>query len=102
MKKVLPEWKEDGVVYEGQINNNFQIDFKLFDCKISFIKDRGILQVGYYKLNNYVSIGNIIYDSILKMIPDQNPNWRLSICTELIDYYINFLKQYFDDNEEDS
>ena len=93
MEEELPYWEEKGLRYKNQINNNFQIDFMWKNKELSFIKDRGLLHVNEYGANNRSCIGNLIYDSILEYIPFQNPRWRLSICTELIDYYIDFIKR---------
>ena len=90
MKEEMPEWEEDGNAYEGQINNNFQIDFKYLDNNISFVKDRGLLELRFYKEDNPIDL-SCMYDSILEHIPNQDPKWRLSLCTELIDYYIDSL-----------
>ena len=65
MKKSFPDWHEMDAVYENQPNNNFQI---------SFVKD---------------------LNSILKSIPEQDSKWKLTLCTELIDYYMTFIKKYF-------
>jgi hypothetical protein len=92
MKKELPNWMEVGACYEKQINDNFQIDFENFDNKLSFVKDRGLLEIRIYKGDDTIGFGYLIYNSILFFIPEQDRKWRTTICTELIDYYINFLK----------
>jgi len=99
MKEKMPEWEEKGVAYEGQINNNFQLDFKYLDNNVSFVKDRGLLELRIYYQNELVLLGYLLYNFILKKIPDQDPRWRLSLCTELIDYYIDFLKCYYERDE---
>ncbi len=97
MKADFPDWKESGkAAYENQPNNNFQIDFEYKKNKISFVKDRGLLEIRIYKDNIQVGLGHSMYNSILDYIPDQDPKWRLSLCVELIDYYIDFLKNYFE------
>ena len=53
----------------------------------------------YYN-EQYINISNEVYDSILKKIPEQNPNWLLSLCVELIDYYIDLLKEYYKGNDK--
>nr|WP_315152093.1 hypothetical protein [uncultured Flavobacterium sp.] len=97
-------WEEYGVaVYENQLNNNFQIDYSAFIqgyadsvYKISFVNDRGLLELRMYnKRDEQIDLGYLVYNSILAFIPDQDPKWRLTLCTELIDFYIDFLKNYF-------
>jgi hypothetical protein len=95
MEEHLPEWKENEFAYDGEINNNFYINFQYLKNKISFIKDRGLLELNFYYQNEQVHFDCDMYDSILKYIPEQNSKWILSICTELIDYYINFLKNEY-------
>lgn len=103
IKESFPDWKEYGeAVYEGQINNNFGISYigKIIGYsdsiyKVSFVKDRGLLELRVYKGENPIGFGYLIYNSILEYIPDQDPKWRTSLCTELIDYYIKFLNLYF-------
>ena len=96
MDKNFPEWEENSVAYENQPNNNFGITFKLADSKIQFIKDRGQLELIFNNKYEIINFGNIINISILDKIPEQNPNWLTSICTELIDYYIDSLKLHFE------
>lgn len=97
-------WEEYGVeVYENQLNNNFQIDYSASIqgyadsvYKISFVNDRGLLELRMYnKRDEQIDLGYLVYNSILAFIPDQDPKWRLTLCTELIDFYIDFLKNYF-------
>ncbi len=94
MKVNFPEWIESGdAAYDKQINNNFQVDFEYKKNKISFVKDRGLLEIRVFIDNKQVGLGHSMYDLILNYIPDQDPKWRLSLCVELIDYYIDFLKK---------
>lgn len=93
MSKSLPEWKEDNVAYEGQPNNNFVISYKKDLYEIKLVKDRGLLELNIYNNEEPIRISTTLYNSILDNIPDQNPSWRLSLCVELIDYYINYLKK---------
>jgi len=99
----FPEWNEyGGAVYKNQINNNFQVDYigsiiGYTDSvyKVSFIKDRGLLELKLYYQNNPVFLGYLISNGIIENISDQDKKWSLSICVELIDYYIEFLKFFF-------
>jgi hypothetical protein len=103
MKEVNPEFKEFGkTVCEGQVNNNFQIDFMghiqgYLDSNylVSFVKDRGLLELRIYHENIPVQLGLILYNGIIEKIPYQDKKWRLAICTELIEFYTDFLKSYF-------
>lgn len=107
MNERFPNWKEYGeAVYEDQINNNFQIDYigniqGYSDSvyKVSYVKDRGLLELKMYHKDEPLHLGFLVYNGINKSIPDQDPKWSLTICTELIDYYIEFLKSYFEKNE---
>lgn len=95
MKKSFPDWHEMDAVYENQPNNNFQISFVKDLNKIHFTKDRGLLELSLFYDNNQIQLGYLIYNSILKSIPEQDSKWRLTLCTELIDYYVTFIKKYF-------
>jgi len=95
MNENLPEWNEDTADYEGQPNNNFGISFVKNSYKFQLIKDRGLLEFNLYIKGKGVYIDNL-YNSILEEIPEQNAKWRLSLCVELIDFYIVFLKKYYD------
>lgn len=96
MGKNLAEWQEEDVAYEGQPNNNFVISYRKGLYKIKFVKDRGLLELNIYKNEEPIKISSSLYNSILVNIPDQNPSWRLSLCVELIDYYINYLKNHYE------
>lgn len=106
MKENISQCKEHGEsVYEGQTNNNFQIDFVgniqgYIDStyKVSFVKDRGLLELRIYHKDEPVYLGFLLYNGIMEKIPEQDKNWRLTICKELIDYYVAFLKSYFEKN----
>jgi hypothetical protein len=103
VKESFPDWNELGeAVYEGQINNNFQINFigniqGYIDSvyKISFVNDRGILELRIYDKEERVALGYLLYNLILEKIPSQDTKWRTSLCIELIDFYIYFLRKYF-------
>lgn len=95
MKVFSAEWKEDGEpVYEGEPNNNFGISFKSELYKVQFIKDRGLLELRIYYNNEIIPLGYLLYNSILEKIPLQDSKWRTSLCIELIDFYIDFLRKY--------
>ena len=107
IKKKFPEWKQySDAVYEGQINNNFRIDYignirgytdSVYE--ISFVKDRGLLELRIYHQSAPVHLGHLISNGIIQNIPDQDKKWILSICVELIDYYIEFLELFFEKRE---
>jgi len=102
VKDKFPEWKEFSVAFEGQPNNNFQINYtgkiegyyeSVF--KLSFTKDRGLLELRLSYQNNPVFFGHLISNGIIENIPSQNKKWPLGLCVELIDYYIEFLELFF-------
>lgn len=103
MKEYFPDWKDcEEAVYEDQINNNFQINYigniqGYIDSvyKISFINDRGALELRIYNKEKQVDFGYLIYNLISEKIPFQNSKWRTSLCVELIDFYVYFLQKYF-------
>ncbi len=95
MKDVFSEWEEeDNTVYEEQPNNNFAISFKNDLYKVRFIKDRGLLEFSLYYNNERIPLGYLLYNLIIDKIPFQDSKWRLSLCIELIDFYIYFLQKY--------
>jgi hypothetical protein len=96
MKDFFPEWKEEsGTVYEKQPNNNFIISFKSDLYKVKFLKDRGLLEFYLFYDNTPVPFGYLLYNLIIEKIPFQDSKWRLSLCVELIDFYIFFLQKYY-------
>lgn len=108
IKEKFPEWKQSReAVYNDKINNNFQIDYignirgytdSVYE--ISFVKDRDMLELRIYYQSTPVHLGHLISNGIIKNIPDQDKKWLLSICVELIDYYIEFLELFFEKNIE--
>ncbi len=95
VNKQFCSWDELSVKYEGEINNNFQITFTFLDDRISFVKDRECLELVIYNDDNLVPLGYLLYNLVRIYIPSQDEKWRLSICVELIDCYIYFLKLYY-------
>ena len=95
MKDFFIEWKEEeGSVYEDQPNNNFGISFKSDLYKVRFTKDRELLEFKIYNNNEPIPLGYLLYNLIAEKIPFQDSKWRLSLCIELIDFYIYFLQKY--------
>ncbi len=94
MTEFLPDWTEDKAAYEGQPNNNFGISFKKDDFKIQFIKDRSLLEISIFEKDESVKL-NDLFSRIIEFIPDQDSQWRLAICVELIDYYMEFLRKRY-------
>ena len=95
MKENFSNWKESTASCLGEPNNNFQISFVKELYKIEFIKDKGLLESNIYFNNELIRLGYLRYNEILEKIPIQENRWRLSVCTELIDFYLDFLKSYF-------
>ncbi|MFN6944821.1 MAG: hypothetical protein ACK4ND_07715 [Cytophagaceae bacterium] len=102
MKERFFEWKQYEEVAQGQINDNFRISYigniKGYNdsqYRVSFVKDRGLLELKIYYKDEPVHFGFLLFNGIIKNIPDQDPKWRLTLCTELIDYYIDFLISFF-------
>lgn len=95
MKDVFSDWEEEGnAVYEAQPNNNFAISFKNDLYRVRFISDRGLLEFYLYYNHERIPLGYLLYNLIIEKIPSQDSNWRLSLCTELIDFYIYFLQKF--------
>lgn len=95
MNDNFSDWNELTLSYLGELNNNFQISFEKAFYKIEFIKDKGLLECNIYFNNELIRLGYLHYNTIFKKIPSQDSTCRLSICTELIDYYVDFVKNYF-------
>ena len=104
LKESFPEWEEYGETrFTNEVNNNFQISFiaNVFGFtdstyKVSFVKDRGLLELDIYDKNgSLINLGYLLYNGIIKQIPNQDGKWVLSLCTELIDFYINFLDSFY-------
>jgi hypothetical protein len=102
MYESIPDCKQSGEpTYEGQMHNNFQYNFQgnfenYIDSpyKISFVNDRGLLELRIYDKGEQVNLGYLLYNLILENIPYQDSKWRTSLCVELIDFYVDFLKKY--------
>jgi hypothetical protein len=90
----LPKWKELTAKFEGQPNNNFVISFRKETDKVEFIKDRGLLEMKIY-LDDKMIDTNELYGLIGENVVGQSPNWPLSICKELIDFYVSYLRNHY-------
>lgn len=95
MNDNFSDWKESTLSYLNEPNNNFQISFVKELYMIEFIKNRGLLECNIYINHELIRLGYLHYNSIFKIIPAQDKAWRLSVCTELIDYYVDFVENYF-------
>ena len=102
IKEVFPAWEETESAYEELPNNRFYINFKYLNNKIIFVSERADLFLDIYDFDNLINKGDNFYDLILENIPGQDSRWRLSLCTELIDYYIEYLKVYFKNKDNDN
>ncbi|MBP5318938.1 MAG: hypothetical protein J6Y77_06020 [Paludibacteraceae bacterium] len=97
VKTTFPKWKE---LFSGNedANGRFGVIYVYNKIEIEFVQDRGGLELVLSK-NNKEPINfswEDIKQGILKEIPDQDHKWFCSTCTELIDFYINFLKDNMD------
>jgi len=95
IKDKFPMWNELKVIYEGQPNNNFIISFNYELYTIDFIKDRGDLELNIYYDSKLIDLHESVYLPLSK----SGIKWPLTICIEIIDYYIDFLKDFFERKE---
>jgi hypothetical protein len=91
MHSTIRDMVEIDTVYEGEPNNNFQIDFYHLDDRISIIKDRGYLGLEIKRNSKNIEIN---------FLDERINNMYLSV--ESIDYYIDFLKRFYEDKEKNS
>ena len=102
MNVFFEEWEEiSNTNNQLEFNNNFQISFigsvKGYSesiYKVSFVKDRELLELRLYYNNEIIPFGYLLYNLIIEEIPSQDSKWRTNICEELIDFYISFLQKY--------
>ena len=95
----FPLWEEEYCVYNDKCNCNFGVGYKFNDVEIAFVKDRGSIELRITKdgvsPKNF-SWENDIHRGIINSIPGINPKWYCAICKEVIDFYINLLKERID------
>lgn len=95
----FPLWKEEYCVYNSKCNCNFGVGYKYNDIEIDFVQDRGSIEIQVTKNRNEpknFSWENDIRQGIINAIPDVDPEWCCRRCKEVIDFYINFLKERID------
>jgi len=96
---VFPLWEEFIFVYEGLPNGIMEVDYNYNSIVIQFQQDRGSLDFSVYKndkLPSNFSWERDVHQEIIRNIPDIDPEWYCKPCYELVDFYINFLKERFD------
>jgi hypothetical protein len=99
IKDAFPLWKEFLCEYEELPNCAFEIAYKYNSIDIEFIKHKSDFELRIYKNNTYpsnFSWENDIHKRIVDSIPDMDREWYCTPCVELVDFYINFLKERFD------
>ena len=99
INKTFPSWKEFLCEYEGLPNGAFGIAYKYNTIDIEFIKHKSDFELRIYKNNKYpsnFSWEKDIHKGIIDSIPDMDPEWYCTPCVELVDFYINFLKERID------
>ncbi|MBP5318394.1 MAG: hypothetical protein J6Y77_03215 [Paludibacteraceae bacterium] len=99
MNTFFPLWEEFIFEYENLPNGIMEVDFRYNDLIIQFQQDRGSLDFSVIK--NHKEPSNFsweddIHRGIIASIPDIDPEWYCTPCVELIDFYINFLKERID------
>ena len=76
-----------------------EVDYIYNNIIIQFQQDRGSLDFLVYKNHkkpSNFSWENDIHRGIINSIPGINPKWYCAICKEVIDFYINLLKERID------
>ena len=95
----FPLWQEVLFEYEGLPNGIMEVDYRCDNIIIQFQQDRGCLDFSVYKNHKQplnLSWEKDVHQGIIKTIPDIDPEWYCTPCYELVDFYINFLKERFD------
>lgn len=99
VKEIFPLWQEILFEYENLPNGIMEIDYSYNSIVVQFQQDRGCLDFSVYKNHKQpsnLSWENDIHQKIIKTIPYIDPEWYCTPCYELVDFYINFLKERFD------
>lgn len=83
--------------YEPKVNDSFGVSYIYETIKISFIKDRlDFLLIVKNQNNIFPKNYKDLYTKIHQNIPVVDEKWPTSISVNLIDYYIDYLKENID------
>ena len=83
--------------YEPKVNDSFGVSYIYKTIKISFTKDRlDFLLIVKNKNNIYPKNFKDLYANICLKIPLVDKKWETAISVNLIDYYIDYLKENID------
>ncbi|MBQ6765875.1 MAG: hypothetical protein IJP50_02560 [Paludibacteraceae bacterium] len=98
ISKVLPDWILDRYVNVPNINGYFKVAFKSNAISIVFSKEFCELLIDVSKRGQQIkySIYKSLYNNIDNYIPVKSKSLPTSISVNLIDYYIDYLKENID------
>lgn len=96
--KVFPNWTIDDYINVPNVNGYFRVSFRFKDLSIKFNKEFCELLIDVSKDGRQIkySIYKSLYNNIDKSIPVKSKQWPTAISVNLIDYYIDYLKENID------
>lgn len=91
VSKVFPNWQQ--TFCSDAIDGRFGITYTCNGIIIFFVKDYFELLVNIKKEDKRPKSYLSMYDNIVNTIPVKQKEWYTAISVNLIDYYIDFLKE---------
>lgn len=98
VSKVFPNWTIDDYINVPNVNGYFRVSFTFKELSIKFNKEFAELLIDVSKRGQQIkySIYKSLYNNIDNYIPVKSKSLPTSISVNLIDYYIDYLKENID------
>ena len=98
VSKVFPNWTIDDYINVPNVNGYFRVSFTFKELSIKFNKEFAELLINVSKRGQQIkySIYKSLYNNIDNYIPVKSKSLPTAISVNLIDYYIDYLKENID------
>lgn len=98
VSKVFPNWTIDDYINVPNVNGYFRVSFTFKELSIKFNKEFAELLIDVSKRGQQIkySIYKSLYNNIDNYIPVKSKLLPTAISVNLIDYYIDYLKENID------
>ena len=98
VSKVFPNWTIDDYINVPNVNGYFRVSFTFKELSIKFNKEFAELLIDVSKRGQQIkySIYKSLYNNIDNYIPVKSKSLPTAISVNLIDYYIDYLKENID------
>lgn len=96
--KIFPNWTIDDYINVPNVNGYFRVSFTFKELSIKFNKEFAELLIDVSKRGQKIkySIYKSLYNNIDNYIPVKSKSLPTAISVNLIDYYIDYLKENID------